>query len=321
MSDKFGELKNVELKKIWASEPYDFTPWLAENIDKLGEIIGKDLEIIQTEYSVGGFSADIVANDLGSSTKVVIENQFGTSDHKHLGQIMLYCAGIKANCMVWIAENFRDEHKQTIEWLNSNTNDDIEFYAIGVKVIQIDNSKPVPLFDIVISPNKNISTNGGGTSSGGTDTQEAYKLYYQNLLDELREQYKFTNAKAGQKQGWYTFASEKSNVYKYYTAFASKSRVRTAIYIDTGDQTTNKILFDELLSEKDNIEKELGIILEWERTDEKRASVISTYRNGSINDDTEELSEIKNWVIKNLLIFKKVFPKYINKIIQKYNLR
>jgi len=100
MKIELGNLKTVEIRHLWLSEPGDFTPWLAENIDRLGTILGKDLEVIQTEYAVGDFSADIVANDLSTSRKVVIENQFGSSDHRHLGQILLYCAGIKATCMI-----------------------------------------------------------------------------------------------------------------------------------------------------------------------------------------------------------------------------
>ena len=221
MSVELGNLKTVEIRNLWKSEPGDFTPWLAENIERLSKILGKDLEVIKIEYAVGDFSADIVANDLSTSRTVVIENQFGTSDHKHLGQILLYCAGIKASCMVWIAETFKDEHRQAIEWLNSNTVNEIEFYAIELEVIQIDDSKPVPLFKIVESPNKNITVGIQTSNNGITDTQELYQQYFQSLIDELREKHRFTNARVGQPQNWYSFASEQSRVFKWYK-FCSK---------------------------------------------------------------------------------------------------
>nr|MBC8452377.1 DUF4268 domain-containing protein [Spirochaetota bacterium] len=177
----FGQLKNVEIRKIWPSEPGDFTPWMAENISQISKLLGKDLKIVKTEYPVGSFSADIVANDLSTTRKVVIENQFGISDHKHLGQVLLYCAGINASCMVWIAEEFKDEHRQAFEWLNANTINinGIEFYAIEVAVIQIDNSKPVPIFKVVESPitkSESIEKNSGEL----TDTQDSYKKFFQN---------------------------------------------------------------------------------------------------------------------------------------------
>ncbi len=311
---ELGNLQKVEIKDLWPNEPYDFTPWLAKNIIKLSNVIGKDLEVIQTEYAIGNFSADIVANDIGSSQKVVIENQYGTSDHKHLGQILLYCAGIKASCMIWIAEKFKDEHRQTVEWLNANTVNGIEFFAIELEVIKIDDSKPVLLFKIIESPNKNISVNYNSTIIENTETQEAYRLYFQKIIDELRNTHQFTNAKVGQPQSWYSFASEQSKVYKYGTSFAINDRVRTELYIDTGNQDKNKAIFDRLLSQKDLIEKEFKNQLEWERLNDKRASRIAIYMSGSIMDDSNTIMNIKEWAVKNLLKFKEVFPKYIKEI-------
>jgi hypothetical protein len=316
MSLELGNLKTVEIRNLWKSEPGDFTPWLAENIERLSKILGKDLEVIQTEYAVGDFSADIVANDLSTSRKVVIENQFGTSDHKHLGQVLLYCAGIKASCMVWIAEYFKDEHKQAIEWLNSNTINEVEFYAIELEIIQIDDSKPVPLFKIVESPNKNIVSSTQTTNDKLTDTQELYQKYFQSVIDELREKYKFTNAKVGQPQNWYSFASELSKIYKYGTSFAANDRVRTEIYIDMGDQNKNKELFDKLFERKDEIEKEYGTNLTWERLDDKRACRVCSYIDGTISADTEHIEGIKKWAIESLLKLKNIFPKYILKLVK-----
>lgn len=309
---EFGLLKNIEIRKVWASEPGNFTPWLAENISQISKLLGKDLEVIQTEFPVGGFSADIVANDLSTSRKVVIENQFGVSDHKHLGQVLLYCAGIKATCMVWIAEEFKDEHRQAFEWLNTNTINGIEFYAIELSVIQIDDSKPVPIFKVIESPiTKSDSNEKYATEL--TETQDAYRKYFQSLIDDLRNVHKFTNAKAGQPQNWYSFASENSSVYKYGTSFSLNDRVRAEIYIDCGDKSKNKELFDLLISEMDEIHKRFGCELDWEKLDEKRACRIAIYRDGSISNDTETLAEIHTWMVENLLKFKQVFPSYIKK--------
>jgi hypothetical protein len=32
-----GEIKKVQLLKTWKNEAYDFTPWLSENLERLGE--------------------------------------------------------------------------------------------------------------------------------------------------------------------------------------------------------------------------------------------------------------------------------------------
>lgn len=33
---QLGELERMDLRSVWKNEAYDFTPWLAENIDRLG---------------------------------------------------------------------------------------------------------------------------------------------------------------------------------------------------------------------------------------------------------------------------------------------
>ena len=65
---------------------------------------------------------------------------------------------------------------------------------------------------------------------------------------------------------------------------------------------------------KDEIEKEYGNQLTWERLDEKRACRICAYIDGTITSDTDQIQEIKKWAIENLLKMKKVFPKYILKM-------
>lgn len=51
----FGELTKVPLREVWGREDINFTPWLADNIDKLGEALGLELELVEREASVGAF--------------------------------------------------------------------------------------------------------------------------------------------------------------------------------------------------------------------------------------------------------------------------
>jgi len=82
------------------------------------------------------------------------------------------------------------------------------------------------------------------------------------------------------------------------------------LYIDLGDLDENKALFDRLAKSRESSETEFGEKLEWERLDEKRASRVATYRQGSIEDDVATLEEIQAWMIERLFKFKAVFgPK------------
>ena len=56
-----GALETADLRDAWEHEAHDFTPWLAENLDRLGSELGVELEKEDTEMHVGPYRADIVA--------------------------------------------------------------------------------------------------------------------------------------------------------------------------------------------------------------------------------------------------------------------
>ena len=301
----FGELKAVDIRGLWPNEARDFTPWLAENIERLGEALGMDLEIAAREADVGDFSLDLLAKDLGSGRHVVIENQFGATNHDHLGKLITYAAGVDAVAVIWLTETVRDEHKQALEWLNRRTDAGIHFFAVVVQVVRIDQSRPAFIFKPVVSPNE-WQRAARESVERQSPRGEAYRRYFQILIDELRDRHRFTGARAGQPQNWYSFPSGVQGV-SCGTSFAQGGRVRVEIYIDQGDADKNKALFDRLLAQKSAVERDLGESLEWERLDDRRACRIAVYRPGSIEQSEEKLAEIQTWAIDRLLRLKKVF--------------
>lgn len=309
---ELGTIQKVNLKALWPGEATHFTPWLAQNLDLLSQKLGMDLELEGTEADAGDFSADIIVRDLSSNRLIVIENQFGGTDHKHLGQLITYASVLGAGAVVWIAEMIRPEHKSAIDFLNLNLKDSLSLYAIEASAIRIDNSKPAFVLTVVSMPSEvAISTFDVGNQL--SEIKEKYRSYFQTLIDELREGHRFTNARAGQPQNWYTFASENSRFYKYSASFAQGGKVRVEVYIDGGDKTKNEELFDCLFHQKVEIEQAIGAELSWERLDNRRACRIAVNRYGTIDMDSNALDEIKNWTIQHLLRFKSVFP---TKVIQ-----
>jgi len=149
----FGRLETVDLRSAWKHEALDFTPWLAANLDRLGDTLGIRLEHVQTEAAVTTFSADILARNADDYSLVLIENQLEEGDHNHLGQILTYLAGLSAHTVVWVAPTFRDAHLSAIRWLNQNTVEPFAFFAVAVRVVRIGESQLAPLFEIVERPN------------------------------------------------------------------------------------------------------------------------------------------------------------------------
>ncbi len=301
----FGELKKVPLREMWPHESSDFTPWLAANIDELGLAIGMELELIEREASVGDFSLDLLAKDLGSTKTVIIENQLTQTDHDHLGKLLTYAAGFSASIVIWISEAIREEHRQALDWLNQRTDSDTLFFGVVVEVIKIDESKPAFNFKIAASPNEWQKSKSSRTPRASISTKgEKYRNYFQLLIDELREKHHFTGAKAGQPQNWYSFSSGISGI-TYGANFSQGGKARTEVYIDLGDQDKNKQVFDLLQQQATLIENELGHNVAWERLNDKRASRLALYINGNIDDSDAELETVKNWHIDKLLKLKK----------------
>ena len=145
-----------------------------------------------------------------------------------------------------------------------------------------------------------------------TNRRERYTLYFQGLIDELRKQYNFTNARRpGQGKSYYAFASGATNI-KYVAGFYGKGgQAFTVLGIYSNDRKKNKAVFDALEERKSKIEAGFGGELEWYRRDDIKRSYFGLWREGDIDSDERTLETIKAWHIQNLLKFKEVFTTEI----------
>ena len=153
--EKLGILKNEEIRKIWNIEP-EFSAWLAkpENMELLGNAVGIDILAEETESAVGKYSADILAKEDGSDRKIIIENQYGATNHDHLGKLITYTAGKNAQILIWIVEKANDEHRAAVQWINEHTDADIGIFLIQIEVLRIGDSIPAPRFTVLERPNE-----------------------------------------------------------------------------------------------------------------------------------------------------------------------
>ena len=157
---KLGKLQEIDIKKVWQHEQYDFSQWLAneENIQELGNTLNLSLTDVETEKFVGKYRCDILCKDEITGKVVLIENQLEPTDHDHLGKIITYASGLDASVVVWIVSSARQEHASAIEWLNKHTDDDLAFFLIEVHAYKIGNSEPAPQFKIIEQPNDFVKT-------------------------------------------------------------------------------------------------------------------------------------------------------------------
>lgn len=181
-----GTIESVPIREAWEHEAANFTPWLAENMDLLGDALGLELEAVEQEASVGNFSLDILARESETERAVVIENQFGTTDHAHLGQLLTYAAGFQASVVVWIAEDFRDEHRAALDYLNGRTGEDTQFFGVAVELWKIGDSLPAPHFRLAAFPN-DWSKQNVKASQPQSAGQNANRMFRVELMDKLKQ--------------------------------------------------------------------------------------------------------------------------------------
>jgi hypothetical protein len=194
MAPILGRLVSVPLREVWAHESNEFTPWLADtaNLSLLADTLNLGpLQLQGTEVPVGNFYIDILARDLEGDV-VVIENQFGATDHTHLGQIITYIAGQEGRAtVVWIAQTIREEHRAAIDWLNAGTIEAFDFFAVEVEALRIGASPPAPRFNVVSKPNdwsRDVVRATRSTNNGPMDDRaKAYATYWSGFSTFIQE--------------------------------------------------------------------------------------------------------------------------------------
>jgi hypothetical protein len=305
-----GKLEEVDIRELWKHEQYDFSEWLSkkENIENLNDILGLTLVDISKETYVGSYRCDLFAKDETTGIKVIIENQLEMSNHDHLGKIITYASGLDAKVVVWIVKEAREEHRSAIEWLNNNTNSNINFFLIEIHAYKIGNSDNAPMFQVIEQPNDFIKNNKSINSNDTMNKSQSQRLEFWNQFNNvLIERGKTFNVRKATTDHWYNVAIGTSDAHIDITLVNKDSVIGVELYI-----TDNKELFDKLYQRKDEIENDLGLKLDWRRLNNSKASRIVTFIKGLNFDDHSNYNELINKTIDLAVLMRDTFKKYIN---------
>jgi hypothetical protein len=305
-----GKLEEVDIRELWKHEQYDFSEWLSkkENIENLNDILGLTLVDISRETYVGAYRCDLFAKDETTGIKVIIENQLEMSNHDHLGKIITYASGLDAKVVVWIVKEAREEHRSAIEWLNNNTNNNINFFLIEIHAYKIGNSDNAPMFQVIEQPNDFIKNNKSTNSSDTMNKSQSQRVEFWNQFNNvLVERGKPFNVRKATTDHWYNVAIGTSDAHIDITLVNKDSVIGVELYI-----TDNKDLFDKLYQKKDEIESDLGLELDWRRLNNSKASRIVTFIKGLNFDNHSNYNELMNKTIDLVVLMRDTFKKYIN---------
>jgi len=282
-----SKLQSVDLRKSWEKET-NFTNWLTkeENLELLSEELGiGKICFIGTEESVGSFRVDILAE--GEDKKeIIIENQFGTTDHDHLGKAITYASGCKAEIVIWIVEDYREEHKKAVDFLNSHTDDKLSFFLVRIELWQIDDSNPAPKFEVISQPNsweKMLNASRQKELSPFQLLQHDFWTRFKEYCINNNSTLQIQKIKPDPKN-WFDirYGDSKSRI-RLFIDFQN-GKISTSIYIDS-----DKLLYSKFESNKEKFKEELDK-LEWNPpTEDKKSSKIMTQKQ------FDDIKNDKNW--------------------------
>lgn len=306
---KLVKQKQISPRKMWPNEQQDFTPWLVDHIEELGDRIGMELEVVGREVSVGPYSADILAKDISSNDYVVIENQLEKTNHDHLGKSITYASALNAKTIVWIATDFTEEHKKAFDWLNDNTNEDLSFWAIQLELWEISTDTASMRFNVVCTPSSNVKTIKS-KSNNESETTKTQLDYWTKFREKLLATKKFPSLHTPRPQYWFDIALGKSGIYLSNTCNVQKSIVGVRVYISS---KVANIFKPALEARKNEINKALGCNPDWFPNPNTIDKTITLQYQTDLSDPVK-LEESLDWMVKQTIKFRDVFSKEIKAI-------
>ena len=300
----------VPVKQIWIHEAHEFTPWLAKNLPLLGETLGMELELVEQEAWTGDYNGDILADDQKSDAAVVIEHRTDETYHYQLGQVLTCAEDYDARILIWIADNFREEHRAALDWLNRWTSKDIEVYGVEIRNAQEsdadDNLKFVP----VVAPSSWLKS---GESGQITKVHSVVlREFFQALNDDLSTA-DFVDTQKIATNPVHIYPSGLPGI-DYHASFEGDL---AWVYIPGWQSDNNRILnvIRSDAKKRAKIEAELdmpsGTHIDWKTW----ANSTGVYRKATFYDPEAELEEIRQWMFDYLLKFREVFNPRMEKII------
>jgi len=306
-----SRLKRVPIRNVWKNEEKDFTPWLEKNIDILAETLGIELSSTEREAKVGeAFEADLLVEGPNGDL-VIVENQFGKSDHDHLGKIITYLTNLDAKRAIWICENPQPEHIAAVDWFNKHSPQDMGFYLIQLEAYQIENSPPAPLFSVVSEPSEQMKE-AGEVKEELAERHVKRLEFWTQLLDSSKKKMPLFSNISPSKDHWLSAGAGISGVLYQYLILKDEARVQLAI--EGSDAGRNKKMFDELHKSKEQIEKDFGEELVWERLEDRKSSRISKTVMKQGLRDSEHWPTIIEKMVDAMARLEKALSKHVRQL-------
>lgn len=303
---KIGKRESVgNLQGIWAKET-DFSDWLVteDGLQLIAEDLGVEIEDPRREHRPGDFRCDIVGHLVGDENHVVvIENQFGKTDHDHLGKLLTYASMNTAATAIWISEAVSDDHRTVIDWLNANTPPQISFYLAQVKAYRIGDSPVAPQLDVVSRPNFEVKVQREASSAADKERHIWRKEFWQEILPYIQSQKPLFNVQSPSTDHGSSIALGRSHFNLALLLIPRRQCIGIEVFIGPAWKDA---AFAQLHEQRADIEREIGSLLQWQpRPGKKSAGIVL---EAEIDPrQPENRQAVKEWLHQQAVAFHKAF--------------
>ena len=302
---KISKRTEVAPKEIWRMET-EFSAWLASEagLELIASDIGIEVENTRTESSPGDFRCDIVGNALDDENhRIVIENQYGKTDHDHLGKMLTYAAVHDATTGIWISERVSDDHRQVIDWLNEITPANVNFYLAQIKAYRIDDSAVAPQLEVVCRPNLDVKLQRDKDKQVLSNSKIWNKEFWEDVLPYIKTQNPPFNLQNPGVESWSSIAMGRTDIWLELVTESRNPCIRCEICIKTSWRAA---AFEQLFAQKSEIENEIGCELEWLLLPDKKITRIRVRKEIDPKDEANR-DAIKQWMHKYAVAFHNAF--------------
>jgi len=178
MAKPVGKLRKINLNEVWANEIDGFASWLQQDeiLEMLGEALEVSLKPAGGDIPLDTLAGAVLAKDAKRGHYVIVLGHLDGLSHESFGKLIIYAAGLEAKAIVCVGQEITAEIRQSLDWLNMVSRDDVNFYATELELWRIDDSVPAPNFNVVCQPNmwaRQLKMGQeDGESTGGPKTKE-----------------------------------------------------------------------------------------------------------------------------------------------------
>ena len=238
------------------------------------------------------------------------------TDLHHLGQLLTYATGRKAQVAVWVAPEFGYEHAQALHRLNEWTKESIRFFGVKVEVFRkADGERLEARFRKVVYPggwDKEATLKSGEMPT----TKRQYYEFFQPLVTKLLGE-GFADKAVNYYDHTGRFFPSWFDEYTGYAVSFWKNGAWVSLHVRTWDSVErNNRIFDELQKAKPEIEESLDAEWVWHRFGPNSFFTISIRKDSSIDDPPEKLEEIREWVLDQLPKLKDALDPHLERVLK-----